>query len=553
MKKSLKSAKKINGKSRGYENTGRFDDRNHLLTYCNHKPRQKRYQMLVDLAGLFQISSKKLKEFIEKEDGNTTDEKLFNWLKNINGLKINCEKAAREQKDRRGSLKSDIQRVFGLIYNKKEEAFSSKEIKDSKVKEASKLYKLCKKAKDLCIQITEKLYDNPKQEKWKQDMNKNPASSVFFLAQINNLAFKERNGKAKTCPVCSADNAQRRMQQGEKETNTKAQRLPAISTRIIDGAVMRMAKIVGGVIANDKWEKIKGELKKENKVHIPIITESNRFEFEPKLKDLKGKKSSENKTSDDVFAEKKERIKQAGNNISPYSGDTVGNDGDLDHIIPRSHEKWGTLNDEANLIFTSQQDNRNEKKNEKYFLENLNIKYKKEQFGTDDKQKIQDWIIDQIGDGTGEDFKFGKYRSFINLTPDQQKAFRHALFLIGHPLRKKVINAINNRTRTLVNGTQRYFAEVLANTLYKKAKSIKKGNLLSFDYLGVEAQDNSRGDGIYNLRKELVECYKPDLKRYNKKQEESQNLYSHLIDAQIAFCMVADTHRKEGSFKTLSS
>ncbi len=547
------------GKSRGYENTGRFDDKNHLLTYCNHKPRQKRYQMFWDLAGLFQVSSKTLKEFIEEKDGNTTDEKLFNWLKDFNGLKSNCEKAAKEQKDRRGSLKSDIQSVFNLISYKKKRSSHDKELKDSeikiilensKVKEAFKLYKFCNKAKRLALQITENLYDScSRQKKWKESLDKNPATAVFFLAQINNLVFKERNGNAKTCPVCSADNAHR-MQQDEKETSTKAQRLSAISTRIIDGAVMKMARIVSGAIANDKWEKIKGELGKGNKVCIPIITESNRFEFEPNLKDLKGKKSNRNdKTSENIFSEKKDRIRQAGNGISPYSGDPVGDQGDLDHIIPRSHRIWGTLNDEANLIFTSQRDNRTEKGNNEYSLENLNAKYKREQFETDDKEKIQEWIIDQIGDGTDEDFKFGKYRSFINLTQDQKKAFRHALFLDGHSLRKKVIKAINNRTRALVNGTQRYFAEALANTLYKKAKFIKKETLLSFDYFGVEAQDNSRGDGIYNLRKELVEYYKPDLKRYNKTSEESQDLYSHLIDAQVAFCMVADAHRKEGSLK----
>ena len=65
----------------------------------------------------------------------------------------------------------------------------------------------------------------------------------------------------------------------------------------------------------------------------------------------------------------------------------------------------------------------------------------------------------------------------------------------------------------------------------------------------MEAQDNSRGDGVHNLREELVKNYRQDLDKYNKEKGKTQGLYSHLIDAQIAFCMAADAHRDEGSLK----
>ena len=184
-----------------------------------------------------------------------------------------------------------------------------------------------------------------------------------------------------------------------------------------------------------------------------------------------------------------------------------------------------------------------------FSLANLKPAYKQKQFGTSNDKKIEEQIVKEIWDSENEKFTFGKYRNFINLTQDQQKAFRHALFLVGHDLRDKVINAIDNRTRTLVNGTQRYFAEIIANSLCKKARTIGKQSLLSFDFFGVEAQDNSRGDGVYNLREELVEHYRKDLKKYDKKEGKTQNLYSHLIDAQVAFCMAADAHRNEGGLK----
>ena len=153
-------------KGRGYENTGRYDDDNLLLTYCNHKPRQKRYQMLGDLGGLLRVAPKELEKFVDGQGEETTDEKLFNWLNSIDTLKTNCSTAELEQKTRRGRLREDIRNVFGLIYYRGlGESPSPGEIKgilkDSGVNEASKLYNFCNRAKSLCLKITEKLYDAP--------------------------------------------------------------------------------------------------------------------------------------------------------------------------------------------------------------------------------------------------------------------------------------------------------------------------------------------------------------------------------------------------------
>ena len=548
-------------KDRGYENTGRFDHIDHLLTYCNHKPRQKRYQMLGDLAGLLRVAPRQLEDFVKEQHGKTVDEKLFNWLEGIDNLKTNCDRAAKEQKDRRGRLKLDIQKIFGLIYHRRQNnSPSAKEIKEilgnSKVDEASKLHSFCERAKSLCLIVTQSLYNTSKQQQWQQDLDNNPATAVYLLAQVNNLAFKERNGNANTCAVCGTDNAQRmQMVAGESggESHAKAQRLPAIETRLIDGAVMRMARIVGSAIAKDKWGKIKDALKTGEYVCVPIITESNRFEFEPSLKEIKGKnlKDTEKKNRSEgqkkLAISKDERIKEASLGICPYTGDALGDAGDKDHIIPRSSE-WGTLNDEANFIWASDKGNKKVKGDKVFSLDDLKPNYKNEQFGTVNNHEIEERIVEQIGDGEGENFKFGPYRSFINLTPEQQEAFRHALFLVGHPLREKVIKAMDNRTRTLVNGTQRYFAQVLANSLYKEAKAIDKQHLLSFDYFGVEAQSNTRGNGIKDLRNDF-EKTNHEVFEYAKHAEEKQKAYSHLIDAQLAFAMVADAHKNDGSLK----
>ena len=126
-----------------------------------------------------------------------------------------------------------------------------------------------------------------------------------------------------------------------------------------------------------------------------------------------------------------------------------------------------------------------------------------------------------------------------------KRLFRHALFLVGHSLRKKVIEAIGHRSKAFVNGTQRYFAQVLANKIYKKAKAKKKQHLLSFDYFGVQAQSSTRGDGIYDLRQCYEEAH-PDFFNEYKKDNNKQKPYSHLLDAQIAFLLACDEHRGHG-------
>ena len=544
-------------KGRGYENTGRFDDKDHLLTYCNHKPRQKRYQILGDLAALLKVSPQQLEQIepIKSSEGKSKEEKLLNWMESFDKLKTNCETAAKEQKKRRGRLKLDIQAVFGLIYHRKQsESPTTREIENilrsSRVDEASKLYRFCKRAKKLSLDLTRHLYTDKKHKQWQKDLKKNPAVAIYLLAQINNVVFKERGGNANTCAVCTMDNAQRMEIVSSRDglqLTAKAQRLPAISTRLIDGAVKRMARIVGGAIANHKWEKIEKELEQNKKVCVPIIIESNRFEFEPSLKELKGKRldnQDQKYRQSNPLADKRERIKNDCEGICPYTGESLSSEkGDIDHIVSRSSE-YGTLNDEANLIWATEPGNRKIKGSRIFSLQDLHPKYKKEQFGPLTDDEIIEWIVEQLVDEADE-FKFGRYGSFINLSPDEQKAFRHALFLVDHPLREEVISAIQNRTRTLVNGTQRYFAQTVADSLYKKAKSIGKNRHLYFDFFAVESQSNTRGDGVRDLR-EAYEKTDEEIAKYVKRKDEQQGAYSHLVDAQLAFVMIADAHRNDG-------
>ena len=251
-----------------------------------------------------------------------------------------------------------------------------------------------------------------------------------------------------------------------------------------------------------------------------------------------------------IFNKKEKRIQAAGCNICPYTGQELSGNGEIDHIIPRE-SNLGTLNDEANLIYASVEGNKKKGKLP-YSLAKLSPKYKRAIFNTDNDVEIEKWIVETIDSEDSEYFSFGRYNSFINLTPDEQKAFRHALFLIGtkfligNKLQDKVINAINNRNRAIVNGTQRYFADVIAHTLYQEAKKIGKENLLDFDYFGIESQSSPWGDDIYDIRKKHEKFISDFFGKYKKENGKPQLSYSHLIDAQLAFAIAASNHRNHG-------
>ncbi|AJJ46981.1 type II-B CRISPR-associated RNA-guided endonuclease Cas9/Csx12 [Francisella tularensis subsp. novicida] len=542
-----------------YNNTGRFDDDNQLLTYCNHKPRQKRYQLLNDLAGVLQVSPNFLKDKIGSDD----DLFISKWLvEHIRGFKKACEDSLKIQKDNRGLLNHKINIARNTKGKCEKEIFNLIcKIEGSEDKKGN--YK-----HGLAYELGVLLFGEPNEaSKPEFDRKIKKFNSIYSFAQIQQIAFAERKGNANSCAVCSADNAHRMQQikitepvEDNKDKiilSAKAQRLPAIPTRIVDGAVKKMATILAKNIVDDNWQNIKQVLSAKHQLHIPIITESNAFEFEPALADVKGKsikdrrkKALERISPENIFKDKNNRIKEFAKGISAYSGDNLASgdfDGakeELDHIIPRSHKKYGTLNDEANLICVTRDDNKN-KGNRIFCLHDLANNYKLKQFETTDDLEIEKKIADTIWDASKKDFKFGNYRSFINLTPQEQKAFRHALFLADeNPIKQAVIRAINNRNRTFVNGTQRYFAEVLANNIYLRAK---KENLntdkISFDYFGIPTIGNGRG--IAEIR-QLYEKVDSDIQAYAK-GDKPQASYSHLIDAMLAFCIAADEHRNDGS------
>ncbi|BCL52594.1 hypothetical protein JPFTNV_04790 [Francisella tularensis subsp. holarctica] len=267
--------------------------------------------MLNDLAGVLQVSRNQLLSSVEEwfqqaqrvgEISKSQDEQIFEWLKSFK-IASYCKAAVEMQKQYRGTLKNAIQTAIfrqseNINKNKnkntgnQQQALSenSKDVK-SLTADEKKLLKLIENIAKASQKIGESLGLNDKQIK--------KFNSIYNFAQIQQIAFAERKGNANTCAVYSADNAHRMQQikitelvEDNKDNiilSAKAQRLPAIPTRIVDGAVKKMVTILAKNIVDDNWQNIKQVLSAKHQLHIPIITESNAFEFEPALADVKGK------------------------------------------------------------------------------------------------------------------------------------------------------------------------------------------------------------------------------------------------------------------------
>lgn len=510
----------------------RWNDKNHLLTLCPHRPRQKQHQMLSDIAAVLGLTTGQLEQKLDDTGFDSVEQLLLS----VHGLKTTAEQAALAQKKFKGQLKNLLQRGKQLLKQEKKPS-----------REQNELIQLEQKCKQKAQLLAERLW--PELPKEEQAAKASRFRSIHSFAQIYNLVFKDRSGFSSTCPACSTDNAGRMVE--NKDGTARASRLPALSIRLIDGAVRKMAEYLAHHLAERHWQLIKEPLFNGEKVCVPLILEQNRFEFEPNLRKIKGgnipsKLKNEMEKQEQQLIEsyqrKQQRIKESAGGICAYTGDSLADNGEIDHIIPRS-SGYGTLNDEANLIYVSERGNKL-KGNRIFLLADLNDRYKQHQFEGKTDKEIKQWIWQTL---TGQpphenpSFVFGRYLNFDNLSKDQQTAFRHALFLdSSDSLRQKVLEAIQNRNRTFVNGTQRFVAQVIADKLHQMAERNGKESQLEFDYFEYPADPN-HPKGVQNLRRQIAEV-DPELEKHEKQED-----YSHHIDAHMAFLLAADEHRNDGS------
>ncbi len=562
-----------------------------LLRLCHHRPRQKKDQGFIDLQAIFGVDNELWKKPLEQAAKNETTkdktsniEKATEWLrsKDFKGLKTHCHAAAAAQKEHKGALKQLLDRAESVQNSNHEVApakTTDKQLLDraesvqNPDKIDKKLIKLNKKSKELAKRLALCFYpnDNSQKERLSKRLN-----NIYTFAQMHNIVFLDRSGFSKTCPICSVDNGFRSQMDGDG-AYAHASRLSALSLTIIDGAAKRLLNHKAHHLTNRLWETIEPYLNEGQNVSIPIILEKNAFSFEYDLADLKKtqtksketqKKAKETQTKskqtkeriEESYKDKKTRIKDASKDSAgqyhcPYGGQLSGTDGQLDHILPRV-SKFGTLNDEANFIYTSSTGNQN-KSNKIYRLKDLNKDYLNVHFKNKNIEQITKHIYttlfgtEDIHAIESKNFVFGSYRNFSNLEKKYQPCFRHALFLQDNdPARRRVIDAIQHNNKTMVNGTQRLFAQLVANCFWKKANAINKKHLLTFDYFQYAPISGDRMSpfGLRNRITSLVSGTDCCIDEYSK-NDDKQHPYSHVIDATMAFLLATEQHCNEGTMR----
>lgn len=486
-----------------------------LFIICSHRPKQLKHQSITDIATTLGFK-------LDELNAALNDKSIDDHFGAFRGLKTLCKKAY------------DAQKKYGAEL--KEVARTDKE-----------LIKLIEKLDAMTVEMANSFCAND--ERKARYITRN--NSIFTYAQLYNFVWGDRSGFGKTCPICSNDNSFRMT---SFKDGSLSSRLNTLSMRLIDGALKRLLTHQAHHIANRLWPDMKTLLETSKSVSVPIIVEKNAFDFTENLDILKGKSRSKDKNNFGLgFESKKERIRNAGNSICPYTGALIENSdgGDVDHIIPRT-SSYGVLNDEANLIFSTEIGNRKVKGNRELLLDDLAKNYLEKLFGTSDTLKIKDWIHKEIYDATTGNFNFGQYKQFPLLSASQQKAFRHALFLKkDDKLRQLVISSISHRSKAKVNGTQRYFAQLLSDALCQKAETIGAAHKLSFDYFEVSSnpQDELSTTALRRYLQPLTEGKPYDFSKFEKLKGQSQASYSHIIDASVAFMLALYQHHNEGSVR----
>ncbi len=476
--------------------TGIWTKDDDMLKKCEHNPPYKNNQIHNLIAGILgvKIESDKFILF-EKELWNIKfgNKKLSSYCKNIEELR----------KSHGNLFKTYIEELLKdgkNVFTKEEE--SNKKLLDSKV-----LNEWVKKIGDFfCIE-----------EKYRERFNNH-----FSMAQLYTIIETKRNGFNSTCKWCTAENQWRsktsveiNQETGEIFKNANAQRLPADTQRPFSGKIERYIDKLGYEIAKIKAKEI--ENIQDYEIKLQIILEQNAFEYEESIRsakiknaNAKAKKTLEEsaKRYTKSLDDKTKRIKDFSNGICPYCGESLGEDGEIDHILPRSHtlKFYDTVfNSEGNLLYVHQKCNQAKKENI-YKLSDIKAPITQEEI---------EKIINPIAKNS--------YKTFTALEPEQQKAFKYALFLDDNSeAYQKVVGLLQTDQSSRVNGTQKY----LAKKIQEKLKMILSNKKFDFEFILADAND------VHNLREKYA--------NENKllKKPENQPPSSHTIDAIMAFLSI---------------
>lgn len=367
------------------------------------------------------------------------------------------------------------------------------------------------------------------------DEQRTKFANPFSLAQLYTIIETERSGFTKITTAALLENAWRLT---FKNGAAQCGPLPADSVRPFDGYMRRVLERNAREVGKRLIEKIKRDTQDQGaEIVVPILVEENKFNFTASLLELKRLELSDSRlkkkqekiekageAQKKKWLSKEERIKDDAKGICAYTGAPLNSEGEVDHIIPRSKtiKNYSSIfNSEVNLIFVSRQGNAAKKEN-LYFLKQLNSAYLTAVFGTSDFSTIESKI-----ESTVQQLIENKRLGYLDLlSQEERNCVRHALFLNpGSDARKEVLSVLGARRKTVVNGSQAWFIRTLRSYLENGLQNwlTETGNKLSFDAFSIPAVT------VSSLRSQLGELENSMFK------EDIQSVSSHSVDAMCVY------------------
>jgi CRISPR system subtype II-B RNA-guided endonuclease Cas9/Csx12 len=354
----------------------------------------------------------------------------------------------------------------------------------------------------------------------------------YSIAQLYTLIETEIHGFSRSTLAAHIENSWRMEKEiVDPESNKSAarcSRLPADSVRPFDGVLRRLLERQAVEISRIKAAQVIEKVQEPGELVIPLLIEENRFSFSLELNATKkgGDKNKLEKHLNTVRGEwdtKDQRIINASAGICPYTGNNItATTGEIDHILPQSKSRRsaGTVyNSEANLIYCSRTGNQ-DKDAQRYVLANLSTNYLQAIYGTDNVAEITSTIQKTVG-------TFGGEVSFVDLSDEQQRDLRHALFLPEDDAAfQAAFRLLGSHYKTRVNGTQAWLLKRLMELLRRdlQAHLDKHNCTLTFVAGRLDAYEVSL------VRRQLGE-FNPQVKKTAE-----QPIASHAVDA---LCVMA--------------
>ncbi|MFN3603238.1 MAG: type II-B CRISPR-associated RNA-guided endonuclease Cas9/Csx12 [Leptonema sp. (in: bacteria)] len=501
---------------------GLWEEETSLFSKCNSKTKRKSKTQDILVKQILGITNNKdfsLEDFLDKV-----------WNLKISGsstVKSLCKNIEETRKKYGNFFKEVYDNIVKTLRKKQSQA-------QPKEKEQKEIIKIIENVEKISDAIAQYLGHSEKEKK----SYKNP----FSLAQLYNVLEVDRNGFNKICYACILENSWRSEKiklndNLNEEFVAKGVRLSSDTGRPFDGQIDRIITRISKEVAIEKLKQIKSttDPNEIESLEIPVFMENNQFSFTEEALDLKKSSKAKDKLSEtkkkfeDRLSSKEERIKNDSKGICAYTGKIIGNDGEIDHIIPRSTTKkfLGTIyNSELNLLYVSKEGNQ-KKGNNEYTLEEIHPKFLNEHFKTEDLMKVKKEIKQNI-QKVLEDCKKERRDYIIPDKLETKERISLKLALFDEDLREEIAPYLYTYTKALVNGTQIWFYKRLRKELKEKIRKEfpKLKNLHISSHFYTTSDDDFALKRLRDKLSKLNSIYT---------KEESQKETSHIIDASMVF------------------